>query len=131
MVAKYPYYALIKDLYSGIDSTREPSIPCDIFIDESDNIVIKIVIIDGKREFISVKKLEGYKVNIKYENPEPDPVKAKKVYLHKIARKNFEESIGIADSHNIDRLTAVYRDSVLTITIPPYEEVQPTEFDIE
>lgn len=104
--------------------------PVDIFQNGHQELVLKAELPDMKREDIEITVDNGT-LTIKGEKKLPGDVMEEQ--FHRIERRygTFSRSFSLPQTVDAGRVSADYRDGVLTITLPVREEAKPRQIKVE
>ncbi|MCM8770271.1 MAG: Hsp20/alpha crystallin family protein [Candidatus Omnitrophica bacterium] len=98
--------------------------------EDKDNIVIKVDLPGVKQSDIDVS-VSGDILTIKGERKQEQEIKEKK--LHRIERfyGSFSRSLSLPDFVDSSKISAVYKDGVLEVTLPKTEKAKPKQIKVE
>ena len=101
----------------------------DIYETEAHEVVLKAELPEMKREDISVTFENGVltlKGERKFEQ------ETKKENYHRVERRhgNFSRSFTLPNTVDPSRISAAYKDGILTIRLPQREEAKPKQIDV-
>ena len=104
--------------------------PVDIYQNGQHELVLKAELPDMKRQDIEITVDNGT-LTIKGEKKLSSEVKEEQ--FHRIERRygSFARSFSIPQTIDAGRVTADYRDGVLTVTLPLREEAKPRQIKVE
>lgn len=100
----------------------------DVYIDSLGTLTIKYEMPDTKPETITVK-LEKNELNVTGEKNEIKNDAISLIRQERLSGK-YARSFLIGDEFNSDKLSASYKDGLLTVTIPRHEDKQPKIFKV-
>jgi HSP20 family protein len=103
--------------------------PVDIYETEEREVVLKAEVPDLKREDISITFENGV-LTIKGDRKFSDDVKREN--YHRVERHHgtFTRSFTLPNTVDAGRITADYRDGVLTVRLPQREEAKPKQITV-
>jgi HSP20 family protein len=103
--------------------------PVDIYETEAHEVVLKAELPDLKREDISVTFENGV-LTLKGERKVEQEVK--KEQFQRIERRHgaFSRSFTLPNTVDASRISASYKDGVLTIKLPQREEAKPKQIEV-
>ncbi|MCM8763444.1 MAG: Hsp20/alpha crystallin family protein [Candidatus Omnitrophica bacterium] len=98
--------------------------------EDKDKIVIKVDLPGVKQSDIDVS-VSGDILTIKGERKQEQEIKEKK--LHRIERfyGSFSRSLSLPDFVDSSKISAVYKDGVLEVTLPKTEKAKPKQIKVE
>jgi HSP20 family protein len=145
-LTKYPSMTPIRNLRREMDRLFDDLVPFRLF-DEERNIATGVWnprtdIIETDNEFIINVDLPGVKkpdVTVNYQDNQlsisgerkSEEVKEKKDYLRKERiYGNFHRVYTLPQSINPNKITANFKDGILTVTVPKTEESKPKQVKI-
>ena len=120
---------MFTDFY-GEAFSRSAWVPAvDIYETDAHEVVLKAELPDMKREDISVTFENGVltlKGERKFEQ------ETKKENFHRIERRHgtFSRSFTLPNTVDASRISAAYKDGILTIRLPQREEAKPKQIDV-
>ena len=120
---------MFTDFY-GDAFSRSAWVPAvDIYETEAHEVVLKAELPEMKREDISVTFENGVltlKGERKFEQ------EAKKENYHRVERRygTFSRSFTLPNTVDPSRISAAYKDGILTIRLPQREEAKPKQIDV-
>lgn len=102
----------------------------DIFEDAQRNVVIKAELPDMKREDIRVTVENGTLVLTGERRLDED---VKREHFHRLERSygSFSRSFTLPPALDTARVSANYKDGVLTITVPQREDARPKQIEVK
>src|SRR4051812_18209887 len=114
---------LFETTLSGFDGAASPTrLPVDLYEDK-DNTYVRAELPGLNREDINVEMTDG---TLTIAGARKSPVtegKAEESF-------SFSRSVAIADDIEADKVSAVYENGVLTVTLPKREEVKPKKIAV-
>lgn len=119
---------MFEDFYGGaFGQTWVPSV--DIYETEEREIVLKAEVPDLKREDINITFENGV-LTIKGDRKFSDDVKRDN--YHRVERHHgtFTRSFTLPNTVDAGRITADYKDGVLTVRLPQREEAKPKQITV-
>jgi HSP20 family protein len=120
---------MFTDFY-GEAFSRSAWVPAvDIYETEAHEVVLKAELPEMKREDISVTFENGvltHKGERKFEQ------ETKKENYHRVERRHgtFSRSFTLPNTVDPSRISAAYKDGILTIRLPQREEAKPKQIDV-
>jgi HSP20 family protein len=120
---------MFTDFY-GEAFSRSAWVPAvDIYETDAHEVVLKAELPDMKREDISVTFENGVltlKGERKFEQ------EANKENYHRVERRHgtFSRSFTLPNTVDASRISAAYKDGILTIRLPQREEAKPKQIDV-
>jgi HSP20 family protein len=120
---------MFSDLYGEAFSRSAWVPPVDIFETPEHEVVLKAELPEIKREDISVTFENGVltlKGERKFEQ------ETSKENYHRVERRHgsFSRSFTLPNTVDASRISAAYKDGVLTIRLPQREEAKPKQIDV-
>jgi HSP20 family protein len=120
---------MFSDFYGEAFGSRAWVPAVDIYETEAHEVVLKAELPDMKREDINLTFENGVltlKGERKFEQEE------KKENFHRIERRHgaFSRSFTLPNTVDASRITAAYKDGVLTIRLPQREEAKPKQIAV-
>ena len=115
---------------TGEESNLTPwAPPVDIYETDAHEVVLKAELPEMKREDISVTFENGVltlKGERKFEQ------ETKKENYHRVERRHgtFSRSFTLPNTVDPSRISAAYKDGILTIRLPQREEAKPKQIDV-
>ena len=104
--------------------------PVDIFENDQHEVVIKAELPGMKKEDIDLR-LENNMLTIRGERKRQQEVKEENYHRVERAYGAFSRSFSLPNSVDAGRVSAEYRDGVLTVTLPPREEAKPRQIQVQ
>ena len=120
---------MFSDFYGEAFSRSAWVPPVDIYETDEHEVVLKAELSEIKREAISVTFENGV-LTLKGERLfEQD---TKKENYHRIERRHgaFSRSFTLPNTVDASRISAAYKDGILTIRLPQREEAKPKQIDV-
>jgi len=120
---------MFSDFYGEAFSRSAWVPPVDIYETDEHEVVLKAELPEMKREAISVTFENGV-LTLKGERLfEQD---TKKENYHRIERRHgaFSRSFTLPNTVDASRISAAYKDGILTIRLPQREEAKPKQIDV-
>ena len=110
---------------------QKPNYPVDIYTNDN-TLCFDIACVGLEKKDINITT-EGNILKVIYEKPSRDTDNStKNDYIHKgITRKSFNMGWKIAAKYNLDKIEAVMKNGLLSITIPIAEEAKPKTIKIK
>jgi HSP20 family molecular chaperone IbpA len=116
--------------FTDLGQTRL-SFPANIYADD-EKMHIEIAIVGADPADISVKKVEGDVLRIKYEKKNHEEEDDKRYYFSKtISKKDIDLQLKIDGKYDIDKIDPKYDRGLLIINIPIAEGAEPKEFVVK
>ncbi len=104
--------------------------PVDIFENDQHEVVIKAELPGMKKEDIDLR-LENGTLTIRGERKRATETKEENYHRVERAYGAFSRSFSLPNSVDAGRVSAEYRDGVLTVTLPPREEAKPRQIQVQ
>ena len=117
---------LFSTVKENSSSQWEPSL--DIF-EEKDNYVVKVELPGVSKEEVALS-LEKGTLTISGERKAETTNESSELYYRERNHGRFERSINLPESVTADKVTAQFKDGVLTVTLPKNEAAKPRRIDI-
>lgn len=102
----------------------------DIYENEKHEIVLKAELPGLKKEEIDLR-LENNTLTIRGERKRENEAKEENYHRVERAYGAFSRSFSLPSTVDAGRVTADYRDGVLTVTLPPREEAKPRQIQVQ
>ena len=123
---------LFSDAYGGEEGLMNKGTwipPVDIFQNGKDELVLKAELPDMKREDIKIT-IDNDTLTISGEKKVTDEVKDEQ--FHRIERRygSFSRSFSLPPTVNPTKVSAEYKNGVLTLRLPLREEAKPRQIDV-
>ena len=123
---------LFSDAYGGDEGLMNKGSwipPVDIFQDGKDELVLKAELPDMKREDIKIT-IDNDTLTISGEKKVTDEVKEEQ--FHRIERHygSFSRSFSLPPTIDATKVSADYKNGVLTLRLPLREEAKPRQIDV-
>jgi HSP20 family protein len=119
---------MFSDFYSeGFSRGWVP--PVDIYQDENHEVVIKAELPDMKRETISVT-FDNNVLTLSGERTLDSEIKRERFQRSERLYGSFSRSFALPATVDASRISASYKDGVLTVRIPQREEAKPKQIAI-
>jgi len=100
----------------------------DIYQDK-DNVVVKVELPGMKKEEISISMHEGM-LSISGERKLEEETKEGETYRRERFYGKFHRTMALPTTVNATKVTAAYKDGVLTVTLPKAEEAKPKQIEV-
>ena len=128
MTAQREFDRLFREAFSptgneGEVSTRTWAPPVDIY-ENGDNLVLKAEVPGVNPEDVEVR-VEDNTLYLKGERKFEKEVKEQNYHRVERSYGTFTRSFSLPNSVDSDKVTATYKDGVLTLTMPKREEAKP------
>jgi HSP20 family protein len=104
--------------------------PVDIYENDQHEIVIKAELPGMKKEEIDLR-LENNTLTIRGERTREAESKDEQYHRVERAYGAFSRSFTLPSSVDSTRVSADYKDGVLTVTLPPREEAKPRQIQVQ
>ena len=98
--------------------------------EDKDNLVVKVELPGMKKEEIDVSLNDGL-LTISGERKAEEKVKDAEVYRAERFVGRFQRTVTLPSAVAADKVSAQYRDGVLTITLPKSEEAKPKQITVQ
>jgi HSP20 family protein len=123
---------LFSDSYGGEEGLMSKGTwipPVDIFQNSNDELVLKAELPDMKREDIKIT-IDNGTLTISGEKKLAEEVKDEQ--FHRIERRygTFSRSFSLPPAVDATKVTAEYKNGVLTLRLPLREEAKPRQIDV-
>jgi len=143
MLATWPTFNRLTDLRDGIDRlfesplaelVRTPSVfsgwtPAIDLYEDKENVVVKAELPGMKKEDIEVTLHEGT-LSLSGERKSEKKVEEADVYRAERFYGRFQRTIGLPTPVAADKVTAEYKDGILTVKLPKTEEAKPKQINV-
>lgn len=128
-----PFLSLTRELNRILEPEVEPTPtfgPRLDLIEDANNLVVRLDLPGVAREHVQVSLVEDV-LTIAGER-KPDVLEKDTGYLHRERPYGrFERTVTIARPVDADKVTAQFKDGVLTVTLPKAAEAKPRQIDIQ
>jgi len=101
----------------------------DVFEDK-DNVIVKAELPGMKKEEIEVSLHDGT-LSISGERKNESKFEDAEIYRAERFVGRFQRSVSLPTSVASDKVSAQYKDGILTITLPKTEEAKPKQIDVK
>ena len=101
----------------------------DVYEDE-DNFVVKAELPGMKKEDIDVSLHDGT-LSISGERKSEENLENAEVYRSECFFGRFQRTVALPSTVDAARISAQYKDGVLTVTLPKAEEAKPKQIDVQ
>jgi len=101
----------------------------DVFEDK-DNVIVKAELPGMKKEEIEVSLHDGT-LSISGERKKENKFENAEVYRTERFVGRFQRSVALPSAVAADKVSAQYKDGILTITLPKTEEAKPKQIDVK
>jgi len=101
----------------------------DVFEDK-DNVIAKIELPGMKREDIDISLHEGT-LSISGERKHEEKSGEGQTYRSERYHGRFQRTVVLPKSVNADQVKAVYKDGILTVTLPKTEDAKPRQIQVK
>lgn len=120
---------MFDELYAGAVN-RGWAPPVDIYETESRELVIKAELPDLKREDISVT-FEDNVLSLKGERKAEDGVRPEQFQHRERRHGAFSRSFTLSSTVDASKISASYKDGVLTVRLPQRDEAKPKQIAVQ
>jgi HSP20 family protein len=103
--------------------------PLDLHEDK-DNLLVKVELPGMKKEEIEVSVHDGV-LSISGERKSEKKFEDAEVYRAERFFGHFQRTVTLPAAVQADKITAQYKDGVLTVTLPKAEEAKPKQIDVQ
>jgi HSP20 family protein len=100
----------------------------DLYQDK-DNLTVKCELPGMKKEDIDISLHEGF-LTISGERKQESEKKEGEVYRTERYEGRFSRSLALPSKVNAEKITATYKDGVLTVVLPKAEEAKPKQIQV-
>jgi HSP20 family protein len=115
---------MFSDFYGGHFGGWVP--PVDIYETDAREVVIRAELPDMKREDIGIT-LENDVLTLKGERSVPSEVREEGFHRRERRYGSFTRAFTLPNTVDVGRISATYKDGVLTIRLPQREEAKPKQ----
>lgn len=119
---------MFEDFYTG-GLARNWVPPVDIYENDQQEVVIKAELPEVKREDINVT-FENNVLTLKGERKVEETTKREQFQRVERHHGSFTRSFTLPNTVDASRISASYKDGVLTITLPRREEAKPKQISV-
>jgi len=98
-------------------------------MEDKDNLIVRAELPGMKREDIDVSLHDG-SLSISGERKGEEKHKDAEVYRAERFYGRFQRTVTLPSPVQVDKVKAVYKDGILTITLPKTEEAKPKQIDV-
>jgi HSP20 family protein len=115
--------------FLGDQGARSWLPPVDIYETESHEVVLKAELPDMKREDINIT-FENQVLTLRGERKLDESVRRDRYQRFERAYGTFSRSFTIPSTVDAGRISASYKDGVLTVRLPQREEAKPKQIEV-
>ncbi|HVH55341.1 MAG TPA: Hsp20/alpha crystallin family protein [Vicinamibacterales bacterium] len=115
--------------FFGDQGARSWLPPVDIYETENHEVVLKAELPDMKREDINIT-FENQVLTLRGERKLDESVRRDRYQRFERAYGTFSRSFTIPSTVDAGRITASYKDGVLTVRLPQREEAKPKQIEV-
>ena len=115
--------------FSSVPETKENWIPSVDILEQDGNLILRAAL-PGMTEKQIELKLEGNTLTLKGERKMENEDKRNNYHRIESFYGSFTRSFRIPDTVDAEKISAEYKNGVLTITIPQKPEVRPREIPV-
>jgi len=143
VLTNWPGFGRLTDLRDEIDRLFETPLaeltrtsqllsgwtPALDVMEDKDNLIVRAELPGMKREDIDVSLHDG-SLSISGERKGEEKHKDAEVYRAERFYGRFQRTVTLPSPVQVDKVKAVYKDGILTITLPKTEEAKPKQIDV-
>ena len=115
--------------FFGDQGARSWLPPVDIYETENHEVILKAELPDMKREDINIT-FENQVLTLRGERKLDESVRRDRYQRFERAYGTFSRSFTIPSTVDAGRITASYKDGVLTVRLPQREEAKPKQIEV-
>ena len=105
-------------------------LPAVDLYEDKDNVFVKAELPGMKKEDIDISLHEGV-LTLAGERKEEKETKDAEVFRSERFLGRFQRTISLPSPVQMDRVSAAYKDGILTVTLPKTEEVKPKQIEVK
>ena len=115
--------------FFGEQGARSWVPPVDIYESENDEVVLKAELPEMKRDDISIT-FENQVLTLRGERKQDESIRRDRYQRFERSYGTFSRSFTIPSTIDAARITASYKDGVLTVRLPQREETKPKQIEV-